>query len=276
MDPELTGKQTAHAVIVSIVCPVVVAGFLLLLSWIAHTYGVTHPKAPAKGAHGAHAAPASKGGDLSPESPVLWAMLIPTFGLAALPPWIAALVGGILGLLYGIEAGLVASYSLDKPLHWLALLVDLTWSFASTLLGLVVGNPLYLIWGSISRTQSTGETWISFSGQLPGGALQTLGTLNLGGRGMHEFVHLVQARILGPAYLPLQIVSYIVNAILQLLWTGTVGLILKATGVRDSAWFRPGRDSAVKTPDGEKSGAADFFGWIYRYSVMELWAYATQ
>src|SRR3954469_5575945 len=94
MEPELSSKQTAHAVIVSIVCPVVVAGYLLLFSWIAHTYGVTHPKAAVKGAHGAHGTPASKGGDLSPESPVFWAMVIPTFGLAALPPWIAALVGG--------------------------------------------------------------------------------------------------------------------------------------------------------------------------------------
>src|SRR5579859_2134767 len=184
MEPALTSKQTAHAVVVSIVCPVVAAGFLLLISWIAHTYGVTRPQAAVKGGHGVHAALPTKGGDLSPQSPVLWAMVLPTFGLAALPPWIAALVGGILGLLYGIEAGLVASYSLDKPLHCLALLVDLTWGFASTLLGLVVGNPLYMIWGSISRGQSTDETWISFSGSLPGGALQTLGTFNLGGRGM--------------------------------------------------------------------------------------------
>jgi hypothetical protein len=276
MEPELTSKQTAHAVIVSLVCPVVVAGFLLLSSWIAHTYGVTHAQAAVKGGHGTHAAPAQKGGDLSPQSPVFWAMVIPTFGLAALPPWIAALVGGILGLFYGIEAGLAASYTLDKPLHWFALLIDLTWSFGSTLLGLVFGNILYFIWGSLSRTKSTDETWISFDGSLPGGALQTLGTFNLGGRGMHEYVHLIQARILGPVYLPIQIVSYVLNTVLQLLWTGTLGLILKLAGARDSAWFRPDRDSAVKTADGKTSDAADFFGWIYRYSVMELWAYATQ
>lgn len=37
-----------------------------------------------------------------------------------------------------------------------------------------------------------------------------------------------------------------------------------------------GKDSAVRTANGKNSGGGDFFGWIYRNTIMELWAYATQ
>src|SRR5262245_66592144 len=52
----------------------------------------------------------------------------------------AALVGAILGFLYGLEAGILLIYDLSTPRGWLLLALDMTWSLPNTLFGLVVGN----------------------------------------------------------------------------------------------------------------------------------------
>ena len=90
--------------------------------------------------------------------------------------------------------------------------------------------------------------------------------MNLGGRGNHEMVHVVQARILGPLFLPLQGVNYALNFLFQVLFTATVGAILALTGIRDTAYLRPPASSAV----------GGFWGWIYFATLMELWAYGTE
>lgn len=274
---DLTSTEVKSGVATAIISTLVLGGVLFLFSFIAHDY-----TPPAKGHPPAHGHPAPKPAhELYPaDSPVLWVSIIPTLGLAALPPVVALIVGLVIGLLYGIETALSASYDLSKPLHVLALLLDLTWSLANTLFGFVFGNIIYMIASGLpDRDQSRAKTWLSWKGAFhsdSGSVLQTLGPFNLGGEGAHEFVHLIQARIFGPSFLPLQLVNYVVNGLIQILWTITLGWILALTKVRDSAWFRPSRDSAVRTADGQTSGAADFFGWIYRYTIMELWAYATQ
>jgi hypothetical protein len=96
--------------------------------------------------------------------------------------------------------------------------------------------------------------------------LQTLGTINLGGEGNHEKVHLLQARVFGPLYLPLFGINYVVNFLIQSLWTVTIGAILRRLKVRDVAYFRPPSSSAV----------GGFFGWIYYATIFELWAYGTE
>ena len=57
---------------------------------------------------------------------------------------------------------------------------------------------------------------------------QTIGTVNLGGPGAHERIHLLQARILGPTFLVLVGLSYVVTAVIQLVWTITIGAVLRA------------------------------------------------
>jgi len=99
--------------------------------------------------------------------------------------------------------------------------------------------------------------------------LQTIGTVNLGGEGKHEKVHLLQARILGPLFIPLVIVSYIITGAIQIFFTITLGAILKATGARDTAYLCP-----PAGPDG--SAVPGFFGWIYYATPIELWAYSTE
>ena len=70
----------------------------------------------------------------------------------------------------------------------------------------------------------------------------------------------------GPLFLPFVVANYIINGLVQILFTITIGAILKATGVRDTAYLRPPKSSAVQ----------GFFGWIYAATIIELWAYATE
>ena len=183
------------------------------------------------------------------------------------------LFGVVFGLLYGLMAGLLRSYDLATPTGVLTLLVDLTWSLVSTIIGFVLGNLIYMFFGTPSRAFSESQGWISYAPRGTSGfgvdVLQTIGTVNLGGDGKHEKVHLLQARILGPVFIPLVIVSYIVTGAIQILFTITVGAILKATGARETAYLRP-----PSGPDG--SAVPGFFGWIYYATPMELWAYSTE
>ena len=183
------------------------------------------------------------------------------------------LVGVIFGLLYGLMAGLLRAYDLATHTGVLTLIVDLSWSFISTIIGFVLGNSIYIFFGNPSRALSENEGWIAYQARGTSGfgvdVLQTIGTVNLGGAGKHEKVHLLQARILGPVFIPLIIVSYIITGAIQILFTITIGAILKATGSRDTAYLCP-----PAGPDG--SAVPGFFGWIYYATPMELWAYSTE
>lgn len=182
----------------------------------------------------------------------------------------AIIIGGIFGFLYGIEAGILLIYNLSRSMGWLELIIDLTWSLPNTIFGFVFGNIIYIFFGTPSREQSRDKGWIVFESRASSGfgvdVLQTLGTVNIGGEGNHEKVHLLQARIFGPLFLAIFALNYAVNFLIQGLWTLTLGLILWKTGVRDTPYFRPGSSSVI----------GGFFGWIYYATVFELWAYATE
>jgi hypothetical protein len=192
--------------------------------------------------------------------------------------WITAVMAGF-GLLYGLIAACVESYDFARPSGWLLMLVDFTWSLPNTALGFVV-QLVYIFFGHPSAQLSRGYGWIAYkpwttSQAFGNSVLQTVGTVCLGGAGAHELVHLLQARILGPLYIPLVIANYVVNFLIQVLWTGLIGWILYLAGVRRTAYFCPPSTSAVGGGNAS-SGAANFFGWIYHSTLIELWAYGTE
>jgi hypothetical protein len=202
---------------------------------------------------------------------VMGALVMLAIGLgtqASFWGWLV-LAGVGFGLLYGLEAGILLSYDLSRGVAWVALLVDLTWSLPNTVFGFVFGNLIYIFFGNPDRNASKGDNWIVFLPRSTTGfgrsVLQTLGTVNLGGAGQHELMHVLQARIFGPTYLVLFALFYIVTFSVQVLWTATLGWILKVAGARQTAWFRPPARSAVQ----------GFFGWIYYATPFELWAYAS-
>ena len=197
---------------------------------------------------------------------VVWLVLSAVTG--GFIPWkIALLIGGGFGALYGLEAGILHIYDLETGLGWFEMIVDLTWSLPNTMFGFVFGNLIYIIFGNPSLADSEGQAWISFQPRSSSGfghsVLQTLGTVNLGGAGQHERQHLLQARILGPFYIPFVVASYIVTSAIQLTWTLLFGWWLALLGVRDKAYFQPPSSSAV----------GGFFGWIYYATPLELLGY---
>ncbi|HEX5747588.1 MAG TPA: hypothetical protein VFZ09_15180 [Archangium sp.] len=198
----------------------------------------------------------------------VWQGILSPQTVSALPK-VALIVGGSFGLLHGLEAGILCIYDLETAVGWIELFIDLTWSLPNTMAGFVLGNIIYIFFGNPSRTDSEGQAWISFQPRNSGGfghsVLQTIGTVNLGGAGQHERMHLLQARVLGPGYIPLVIASYSVTFTLQVVWTLTLGGLLALTGVRNKAYFEPPSHSAV----------GGFFGWIYYATPIELFAYAT-
>src|SRR5206468_1817362 len=85
-------------------------------------------------------------------------------GIPARVPVIAA---AVFGLGYGLEAGVLGSYELSSGKGWLELLVDLTWSLPNTVFGFVVGNLIYVWFGSLSRADSENQGWLVY---LPSGS----------------------------------------------------------------------------------------------------------
>jgi hypothetical protein len=199
------------------------------------------------------------------------AMLLLVNVAGQIVPWsLLILAGGGFGLLYGLEAGILQIYDLNTGLGWVELLIDMTWSLPNTVFGFVFGNLIYVFFGLPSKASSQGQGWVvytpySSSTTFGNSVLQTLGTINIGGSGQHERMHLLQARIFGPLYLPLFALFYIATFLIQVLWTAMLGWILLLLNVRDTAWFTPPSSSAV----------SGFWGWIYYATPFELWAYAS-
>lgn len=176
----------------------------------------------------------------------------------------------LFGLAYGLQAGILGIYSLSDFKGWLELVVDTTWSLPNTLFGFVFGNIFYPFFGDLSKSKSNNAGWIVYmpppgSSGFGTSVLQTLGTVNIGGAGQHERMHLLQARIFGPLYLLLFAVNYLINFLIQLVWTFTIGGLLWLLKLRGKAYFRPSSHSAVQ----------GFFGWIYFATLFEIWAYGS-
>jgi hypothetical protein len=206
-------------------------------------------------------------------APLIAGVVVSIVDMAAgqpVPLGAALAVAAGFGLLYGIMSGVLLAYDLSQPLGVGALIVDLTWSLPNTIAGFLLGNLIYIFFGNPSRELSRDQNWIAYKPRGTSGfgvdVLQTIGTVNLGGEGAHEKVHVVQARIFGPFFLPIVVLNYVLTGLVQVLFTISIGAILKAAGKRDTAYLRPPDSSAV----------SGFFGWIYYATIMELWAYGTE
>ncbi|MGH3450992.1 MAG: hypothetical protein ACRDQW_09725 [Haloechinothrix sp.] len=139
------------------------------------------------------------------------------------------LVGGASGLVIGLLAGLLlggvhgwaiaagSAYDFGSAGGAVAYVVDHTWSVVNTLAGAVflTGN---LIFGNrLDRSFTPHRNLIGLhKGVVPGFAT-TIGTVQAG-TGMninvHEAVHVLQARIFGPLYIPLVVGNYVLATLL--------------------------------------------------------------
>ena len=147
------------------------------------------------------------------------------FGLWAGGP-IGLLIGAVAGLLVGAPFGwAVASagvYGPDARGVWL-FLVDHTWSLLNTAVGAVY-LAVHLIFGhQLDRTTSQHSCRVNVVEGVSPRYATTIGTVCAGsspGIQRHEDVHIFQGRLLGPLYIPLVLLNYVLFTIapVWLLW----------------------------------------------------------
>lgn len=159
-----------------------------------------------------------------------------------------------------------------SPSGWALLAVDLTWALPSTVAGAVLANLVYPFFAAPSLADSRDSGWLVYQAppERTSGfgrdVLQTIGTVNIGGRGRHEHVHLAQARKLGPLYLPAVLLGYVATTLVQFGFTGSVGQVLWILRRRPRPWLVAPAASAV----------GGLWGWIYYQTPIERWAYGTE
>ena len=119
--------------------------------------------------------------------------------------------GVVLFGLYGLFVGWKEAYALEPRTVW-AFVLDVSWSSLNTVTGLI-----WMIWCAIrgtfdnSNAEAKKRGIVLFAGKnaaLPGADATTLGPVMGGSWMLHEAIHVQQARIFGPFYWPVYLVSY--------------------------------------------------------------------
>jgi hypothetical protein len=152
--------------------------------------------------------------------------------------WIGALAGGAIGLLLGCFFGWAVaagnSYSADATGIFL-FVVDHTWSMLNTMAGSLYLVVHFLFGHTLDRTTTAGTCRINVVEGVSPRYATTIGTVCAGASASiqrHEDVHILQARILGPLYLPLVGLNYALWTIapLWMLWHDRVGRPISSFG----------------------------------------------
>lgn len=143
------------------------------------------------------------------------------FGLlGSLAGEIGAVVGAGVGLAIGILHAwvLVSAGSYPAgPRGWLLLAVDHTWSLLNTVAGSLFLAVTMATGNTPDRVMSAGRSTIVLQRGIMPGFATTIGPVEAGTDSTiarHEYVHVLQARIFGPLYLPLVVLHYVLATII--------------------------------------------------------------
>lgn len=139
--------------------------------------------------------------------------------IGALAGPIGALIGAAIGLLVGAIhawAIVIAKCYPAGAKGWFLMILDFTWSLPNTMLGSIY-LALNLLFGNrLDKAQSRSRSSLVLKKGIFHGFATTLGPVEAGttsGISRHEYVHVLQARIFGPFYVPLVIANYIVATV---------------------------------------------------------------
>jgi hypothetical protein len=148
------------------------------------------------------------------------AVIRPLLGLSWGATAILTIAGVIVFGLFSFFAGWKEIYTLEPRPIWV-FVIDVSWSSINTLTGIV-----WMIWcaakGSFQPTDAETQKrgiWVFSGAALPGADATTIGTVMGGMWLLHETVHVQQARIFGPFYWPVYLISY-VSAMIARFLTG--------------------------------------------------------
>jgi hypothetical protein len=133
---------------------------------------------------------------------------------------IVAGIGAMIGGVYSIVALARGIYG-RGPLSILGYLLDMSWSLPNTAASLLVWLPACLIAGGdfVEPNDYSRRSGTFVYPQNPRGggyAATTIGTVIAGGWCSHEEMHVWQARLFGPFYLPSYGVSWVLNLLFRL------------------------------------------------------------
>ncbi|HLY73278.1 MAG TPA: glycine zipper family protein [Planctomycetota bacterium] len=134
--------------------------------------------------------------------------------------WIVALVLGLVGLGLGLVHGFAMAfgdcYDYSDGISWFKFILDNTWSVTNSLAGSIYQTVNLIIFNPITQTGAGTGTVVHHRGVIPGYATTVGNVIASDDPGVqpHERLHVLQARIFGPLYLPLVIASYIIGTVL--------------------------------------------------------------
>jgi hypothetical protein len=187
--------------------------------------------------------------------------------LAALGGALAGPAGLLCGLAAGLLLGAVGGYALSVAAVYppgrrglALLLVDHSWSLPNTVAGAVYLLGHLLAGHRVDRPLSRHSGRIAVDGRVWAGYVTTVGQVVAGLRPgssaalvRHEDLHVLQARLLGPLYLPLVAAHYLLCTLVPVWW------------LRHDHRARP-----ITGPGGY------FSVGVYRHVWHEAWAYRLQ
>lgn len=133
-------------------------------------------------------------------------------------------VGAVIGAGIGLVVGILHAWALVSARSypagargWLLLVVDHTWSLVNTVAGSLFLAVNMATGNTPDPAMSAGRSTVVLKrGILPGFAT-TIGPVEAGtdrAIARHEYVHVLQARIFGPLYLPLVVLHYVVATVI--------------------------------------------------------------
>src|SRR5258708_5476083 len=162
----------------------------------------------------------------------LYLILHFAFNVGSSTAMAVAIVGAVIGGAYSAVAFARGIYSLG-PFSVLGYLLDMSWSLPNTAASLLVWLPACMIAGGNfvdpdDRSRRSGTFVYQDNPRGGGYDATTIGTVIAGGWSSHEEIHVWQARIFGPLYLPVYLFSLLLNILFRLCTGKTDDLAMQA------------------------------------------------
>lgn len=145
---------------------------------------------------------------------------------------IIAAIAGAIGGVYSAVAFGRGIYTLGF-FSILGYALDMSWSLLNTAASLLVWLPACLVAGGNfvepdENSRRSGTFVYSDNPRGGGYAATTVGTVIAGGWSSHEEMHVWQARIFGPLYMPVYLTSLLLNLLFRLCTGKTEGIVMQA------------------------------------------------
>jgi hypothetical protein len=180
---------------------------------------------------------------------------------------LAALLGGdaaataVVGIAFGVLGGIYSGIAFFRGTYGLGffsilgLALDLTWSMLNTIAGLLVWLPACAVVGKAIPPDANSRrsgTFVYDKNPRGGGySATTIGTVIGGGWDSHEETHVWQARIFGPTYMLVYILSLLLNMLTRLCMGKLGDLTMQAyyrTCFEDWAYWAGTSSASIRWP----------------------------